>query len=65
MSRYNDKFVLQTNKETNIHVSRYNYKFVSKGFQQIHVIDYDETIYLIENMDSIRLDLSIAASRGY
>jgi hypothetical protein len=38
---------------------------VSKGFQCIHEIDYDETCYPVENMDSIRLSLFIATTWGW
>jgi hypothetical protein len=42
------------------HVSRYKARLVSKGFQQVHDIDYDETFAPVEKMDSICLALSIA-----
>jgi hypothetical protein len=35
------------------HIRRYNARLVSKGFQQVHGIDYDETFTLVANMDSI------------
>jgi hypothetical protein len=45
-------------------VRRYKEILVSSiGFQQIHGIDYDATFSPIENMDSIRLVLSIVAAK--
>jgi hypothetical protein len=38
---------------------------VSKGFQCIHEIDYDEMFSPVENMDSIRLALFIATTWGW
>jgi hypothetical protein len=47
------------------HISRYKARLVSKGFQQVHGIDYDETFALVVKMDSIRLALSITTSKGW
>ena len=38
---------------------------VSKGFQQVHGIDYDETFAPVANMDSIRFALAIAVAKGW
>jgi hypothetical protein len=46
-------------------VRRYKERLVAKGFQQIHGIDYDETFSPVENMDSIRLVLAIATTKGW
>jgi hypothetical protein len=46
-------------------VSRYKSRLVSKGFQQVHGIDYDETFAPVVKMDSICLALSIAAAKGW
>jgi hypothetical protein len=46
-------------------VNRYKARLVSKGFQQLHGIDYDETFALVAKMDSIRLALAIATTRGW
>ena len=46
-------------------ISRYKARFVSKGFQQVHGIDYDETFSPVEKMDSIQLALSIAEAKGW
>jgi hypothetical protein len=45
-------------------VSRYKAKLVAKGFQQVHDIDYDETLSLVVKMDSICLTLAIATTNG-
>jgi hypothetical protein len=47
------------------HINRYKARLVTKGFQQVHGIDYDETFSLVVNMDSIRLALAIAATKGW
>jgi hypothetical protein len=44
---------IHTKKEKNKHVSSYKEILVSKDFQQIHGIDYDETFSPVEKMDSI------------
>jgi hypothetical protein len=46
-------------------VRRHKSILVSKGFQQIHGIDYDETFDPEAKLDSIRLSLAIGASRGW
>ena len=38
---------------------------VSKGYSQVHGIDYNETFSPVAKMDSIRLALAIAASRQW
>jgi hypothetical protein len=46
-------------------ISRYKARLVSKGFQQMHGIDYDETFAPVVNMGSIRLELSIVDTGGW
>ena len=46
-------------------VSRNKARLVAQGFKQEEEIDYDETFYLVENMDSILLALAIASSKGW
>jgi hypothetical protein len=43
----------------------YKNNLVEKGFRQIHGIDYDETFSPTPKKDSIRLALSIVASKGW
>ena len=40
-------------------------RLVSKGYSQVHGIDYNETFAPVAKMDSIRLDLAIAASKQW
>jgi hypothetical protein len=54
-----------TKKAMNVHVRRHKEILVSKGFQQIHGIDYDENFSPIVNLDSIRLALAIGEERGW
>ena len=44
---------------------KYKAILVSKGYSQVHGIDYNETFSPVEKMDSIRLALAIAASRQW
>jgi hypothetical protein len=59
------KWVYRTKREANGQVSKYKERLVGKGFQQIHRIDYDETFSPISKMESIRLVLAIAATKGW
>jgi hypothetical protein len=47
------RWVYMTKKEVVRHVRRNKARLVSKGFQKIHEIYYDETFAPVENMDSI------------
>ena len=58
-------WVYRTKSTMDGQISRHKSSFVSKGFQQVHGIDYDETFALVVKMDSIRLALSIAATKGW
>ena len=42
---------------------KYKARLVAKGFSQVQGIDYNKTFALVAKMDSIRLVLSIAASK--
>ena len=44
---------------------KYNYILVSKVYSQVHDVDYMEKFAPIAKMDSIRLVLAIAASKGW
>jgi hypothetical protein len=46
-------------------ISIYKSRLVSKGFQQVHVIYYDETFTPIVKMDSIRLELAITSTKEW
>ena len=42
-----------------------NYRLVSKGFSQVHGVDYTNTFSPVAKMDSIRLVLAIVASKRW
>ena len=44
---------------------KYKARLVSKGFSQVQIVDYTETFALVAKIDSIRLVLSIAASKHW
>ena len=43
----------------------YNTILFYSGYSQVHGVEYNETFALVANMDSIRLVLAIAASKGW
>jgi hypothetical protein len=59
------RWVYRTKSVVDGHISRYKARLVSKGFQQVHGIDYDETFTPVVKMDSICLALSIVAAKGW
>ena len=59
------RWVYRTKKETYRHINRYKARLFSKGFRQVHGIEYDETFAPIEKMDSIQLALAIVVGRRW
>ena len=59
------KWVFKTNFDADGSPLKYKGWLVSKGYSQVHGIDYNETFAPVEKMDSIRLALAIAASRQW
>jgi hypothetical protein len=59
------RWVYKTKSTADGHISRYKAKIGSKGFQQVHGIDYDETFTRVTKMDSIRLALTIVTAKGW
>ena len=59
------KWVFKTKFAANGSPLKYKEILVSKGYSQIHCIDYNETFAPVENMDSIRLALDIAALKQW
>ena len=53
--------VYRTKYASNGSVERLKEMLVSKGFSQVEWIDYNETFSLVAKMNSICLDLSLAA----
>jgi hypothetical protein len=59
------RWVYRTKSAMDGPIRKYKVRLVAKGFQQVHGIDYDEAFALVAKMDSIRLTISIAASKGW
>jgi hypothetical protein len=59
------RWVYRTKSAIDGQISRYKAMLVSKCFQHVHGIDYDETFSLVAKMDSIRLTISIATTKGW
>ena len=55
------KWVFKTNFAADGSPLKYKAILVSKGYSQVHGIDYNETFAPVAKMDSIRLALAIAA----
>jgi hypothetical protein len=64
-SLFRCRWVYRTKSAVDGQVSRYKERLVSKGFQQVHGIDYDETFTLVVKMDSIHLALAIVTTKGW
>jgi hypothetical protein len=47
------RWVFRTKSTADGQINRYKVRLITKGFQQVHGIDYDETFAPVENMDSI------------
>ena len=58
------KWVFKTKFDADGSPLKYKEILVSKGYSQVHGIDYNETIAPVAKMDSIRLALAIAASNS-
>ena len=59
------KWVFKTKFDVDGSPLKYKERLVAKGYSQVHGIDYNETFAPMEKMDSIRLALSIAASKQW
>jgi hypothetical protein len=59
------KWFYRTKSTTDGQVSRYKARLVTKGFQQVHGIDYNETFAPVAKMDSIHSTLAITTTRGW
>jgi hypothetical protein len=59
------RWVYRTKSIEDGKISKYKARLVTKGFQQVHGIDYDDTFTPVAKMDSIQLALSIAEAKGW
>ena len=61
----NCKWVYKTKFAIDVSPLKYKEILVAKGYSQVHGIDYNETFSPVAKMDSLRLALSIAASKQW
>jgi hypothetical protein len=59
------QWIYQTNISSYGDISKYKAQIFTKGYSQVHGIDYTETFAPVAKMDSIRLVLAIVASRRW
>jgi hypothetical protein len=59
------RWVYMTKSVVDGQVSKYKSRLVSKGFQKVLGIDYEETFTPVLKMDSIYLELSIVVEKGW
>jgi hypothetical protein len=59
------RWIYQTNIYAYGDIRKYKSRLVTKGYSQVHGIDYTETFAPVAKMDSIRLVLAIVASRRW
>ena len=59
------KWVFKTKFYTDGSPFKYKEILVAKGYSQVHGIDYNDTFAPVAKMDSIRLALTIAASKQW
>jgi hypothetical protein len=59
------RWVYMTKSIVDGKINIYKARLVAKGFQKVYGIDYDEIFAPVAKMDSIRLGLAIAATKGW
>jgi hypothetical protein len=59
------RWVYKTKKAVDGQERRHKERLVYKGFQRIHMINYDETFSPLAKLDYIRLALAIVATMGW
>eukprot|EP00253_Pinus_taeda_P027706 PITA_27706 len=59
------KWVYRTKSAADMQITRQKARLVAKGFQQVHGIDYNETLAPVAKMNSIRLALAIVVAQGW
>ena len=59
------RWIYRTNIFVDGDINKYKSQLFTKGYSQVHGIDYTETFAHVAKMDSIQLVLAIAASRRW
>ena len=55
------KWIFKKKTDADGNVTVYKARLIAKGFQQVQVVDYDETFSLVAMLKSVRIMLAIAA----
>lgn len=59
------KWVFKIKRNADGSISKYKARLVAKGYVQRHEIDYDEVFALVARIETIRLVIALAASKGW
>ena len=59
------KWVFKIKKNADGSISKYKARLVAKGYVQRHGVDYDEVFAPVARIETIRMVISLAASRGW
>ena len=59
------KWVFKIKRSADGSISKYKARLVAKGYVQRHEIDYDEVFALVARIETIRLVIALAASKGW